>query len=106
MVKTNRQTYGARLTASLERLFRVFRLLRNAVSYSLVFLCLKVLRIYQLTISPLIGSRCRFYPSCSEYAATSLTRHGLIKGCLLTLKRLGKCHPGHPGGVDNVPDNH
>lgn len=67
---------------------------------SLLFL----LRAYKLAISPYLGQRCRFFPSCSEYAAQAIRGHGAWKGSLLAGKRLCKCHPWHPGGVDPVPD--
>ncbi len=63
-----------------------------------------LIRLYQLTISPLIGPCCRFYPTCSEYALEALEVHGTLKGLYLTVKRLLKCHPWHPGGCDFVPD--
>ncbi len=66
----------------------------------LVFL----VRGYKLLISPLLGNRCRFYPTCSSYAIEALERHGVMWGLLLSLKRLIKCHPFHEGGIDNVPD--
>ena len=65
---------------------------------------LGVIWIYQVTISPLLGQRCRFYPSCSRYAAEAVEKHGVVKGSLLSAKRVCKCHPFHPGGVDLVPD--
>ncbi|MES2199085.1 MAG: membrane protein insertion efficiency factor YidD [Chlamydiota bacterium] len=55
---------------------------------------------YQLTLSPFLGNCCRFYPSCSNYALEALEKHGLVKGLLLTSKRLCKCHPWNKGGVD------
>ena len=64
-----------------------------------------LLKIYQWVISPLLGPRCRFYPSCSQYAVEALNQHGLLAGGALSLKRLCKCHPGHPGGIDEVPGN-
>jgi len=64
-----------------------------------------LLRLYQLGISPLIGPRCRFYPSCSEYAVQALARFGPLRGSWLTIKRLGRCHPLNPGGVDPVPEH-
>jgi putative membrane protein insertion efficiency factor len=60
-------------------------------------------RFYQSAISPLLPARCRFYPTCSHYAYEALERHGAGKGTLLTMKRLAKCHPFHPGGLDEVP---
>ncbi len=62
-----------------------------------------LIRIYQWTLSPLIGPACRFYPSCSQYAHQAILRFGLLRGGWLALKRLGRCHPWHPGGFDPVP---
>jgi putative membrane protein insertion efficiency factor len=62
-----------------------------------------VVRGYQLFVSPLLGPRCRFYPSCSAYALTALQRHGAVRGSWLAVRRLGRCHPWNPGGVDHVP---
>ncbi|MDN5789337.1 MAG: membrane protein insertion efficiency factor YidD [Micrococcales bacterium] len=64
---------------------------------------LLVVRFYQLVISPLFPSSCRFYPSCSAYAMTALTRFGPVRGGWLAMRRLGRCHPWNPGGVDPVP---
>ena len=61
------------------------------------------LYVYRWSISPLLGPRCRFYPSCSEYAIAAVRNHGIIRGLFLTVKRLLRCHPWHPGGVDPVP---
>jgi putative membrane protein insertion efficiency factor len=62
------------------------------------------IRLYQRFVSPLLGQRCRFYPSCSEYAARSILRHGVVRGTYLALRRLVRCHPWNPGGVDHVPE--
>jgi len=62
-----------------------------------------LVRGYQLVISPMLGPRCRFYPSCSAYALTALQRHGAVKGTWLAVRRVGRCHPWNPGGVDHVP---
>ncbi|MBI4720907.1 MAG: membrane protein insertion efficiency factor YidD [Chitinivibrionia bacterium] len=59
--------------------------------------------LYQKGISPLIPPRCRFYPSCSDYTGQAIRKHGVAKGGLYSLRRLSKCHPWHPGGIDNVP---
>ncbi|WP_019142401.1 membrane protein insertion efficiency factor YidD [Noviherbaspirillum massiliense] len=64
---------------------------------------LLLLRAYQLGISPFLGQRCRFYPSCSSYAADAIREHGALKGSVLATRRLCKCHPWHPGGFDPVP---
>lgn len=60
--------------------------------------------LYQWVISPFIPSRCRFYPSCSNYSIESYKRFGFFKGSLLTLFRILRCHPFCPGGVDEVPN--
>ena len=62
-----------------------------------------LIRVYQWTVSPLLGPRCRFYPSCSHYAHEAVLRFGVVKGGWLALKRLGRCHPWHAGGFDPVP---
>ena len=64
---------------------------------------LLIIRAYQLVLSPILGPACRFSPSCSEYAYQAITRYGPVKGSVLTLKRLFRCHPFHPGGYDPVP---
>jgi putative membrane protein insertion efficiency factor len=64
---------------------------------------LGLIELYQTLISPMLGNRCRFYPTCSHYAADALAEHGLFKGTWLALKRIGKCHPLHEGGFDPVP---
>lgn len=62
-----------------------------------------VIRIYQLTLSRLLGPTCRFEPSCSHYTATCIERFGALRGSWLGLKRIGRCHPFHPGGFDPPP---
>ncbi len=75
-----------------------------AVRPSLVAMLLLVLiRIWQLTLSPVLGSSCRFHPSCSAYGAEAIRRHGAARGSWLTLRRLSRCHPFHAGGLDPVP---
>ncbi len=63
-----------------------------------------LVRGYQIVISPLIGPRCRFIPTCSQYAIEAINSHGFAKGAWLTSKRLLKCHPFNPGGCDPVPE--
>ena len=64
------------------------------------------LRAYKRLISPLLPPACRFYPTCSEYAAQAIAKHGLARGGILAAKRLVKCNPLHPGGFDPVPSTH
>ena len=61
------------------------------------------IRLYRLVLSPLLGPRCRFYPSCSAYALAALETHGPFRGSWLTVRRLSRCHPFHAGGLDPVP---
>jgi len=67
-------------------------------------LAIILIRLYQWTLSPLLGPTCRFHPSCSNYALEAMTRFGLMRGCWLAMRRLGRCHPWNPGGFDPVPD--
>ena len=62
-----------------------------------------VIRAYQLLLSPWMGQKCRFYPTCSNYALEALRVHGALRGSWLALRRVARCHPFHPGGVDFVP---
>ena len=62
-----------------------------------------LLRTYQLVLSPMTPQSCRFYPSCSAYAITAIERFGVLKGSWLAARRLLRCHPWNPGGVDHVP---
>ncbi len=64
------------------------------------FLMKILIKAYQLCIAPYFGKVCRFEPSCSEYAIQSIDKYGCTKGCVKTAKRLAKCGPWHPGGVD------
>jgi putative membrane protein insertion efficiency factor len=68
-------------------------------------LLLKLIGFYRAAISPLLGQHCRFYPSCSCYAQEAITRFGASRGALLSLARLSRCHPFHPGGLDLVPES-
>jgi putative membrane protein insertion efficiency factor len=62
------------------------------------------IRLYQRILSPLLGPSCRFRPTCSAYAITSVERFGVVRGGWLAAKRIGRCHPWNPGGFDPVPD--
>jgi uncharacterized protein len=67
-------------------------------------LLLFVFKVYQRVISPLKPPTCRFYPTCSHYGVQAVSRFGALRGGWLTVKRICKCHPFHPGGIDHVPD--
>lgn len=73
--------------------------LRSIVIALFVF----VIRAYQFALSPFLGSACRFAPSCSEYAIEAMRRHGPLQGSWMGARRIARCHPFHPGGLDPVP---
>src|SRR3954463_5633818 len=66
-------------------------------------LLLRLIRFYSRAVSPALPARCRFYPTCSAYAAEAIARHGAARGSWLAVRRIVKCAPWHPGGVDLVP---
>jgi putative membrane protein insertion efficiency factor len=66
-------------------------------------LAILFIRFYRKFISPLLPPSCRFYPTCSQYGLTAIERHGFWRGGYYTVKRICKCHPFHPGGIDHVP---
>lgn len=66
-------------------------------------LLLVLIKAYRYSLSPLLGPSCRFLPSCSDYAAQAIDKHGAGYGSWLALKRIARCHPWHPGGYDPVP---
>ena len=74
-------------------------MLNKVITFPLIIL----IRGYQLIVSPILGSNCRFMPTCSEYAMESFKSYGLIKGFFLTIKRIGKCHPWGSHGYDPIP---
>jgi len=65
-----------------------------------------LISLYQMSISPLLGDRCRFHPTCSEYAKEAVALHGSLRGVALAGRRLLRCHPWHEGGFDPVPNKH
>ena len=67
-------------------------------------LLMMLVRAYRLAISPLFPPRCRFLPSCSDYALQAVERHGALAGGCLALRRFARCHPFNPGGIDEVPE--
>jgi putative membrane protein insertion efficiency factor len=68
-------------------------------------LAIFIIEIYKKYISPFMPGSCRFYPSCSTYCIQAIEKHGLLKGILLFMKRILKCHPLHPGGYDPVENS-
>ncbi|BCB05368.1 membrane protein insertion efficiency factor YidD [Bacillus sp. KH172YL63] len=66
---------------------------------------LLLFKLYQRVISPLKPPTCRFYPTCSHYGVEAVSRFGALRGGWLTIKRIVKCHPFHPGGIDHVPED-
>lgn len=73
------------------------------IRYALRKLAVAPIRFYQYCISPLFPARCRFYPTCSAYAHEAVLTHGIVKGGLLAIHRLLRCHPWNDGGYDPVP---
>lgn len=63
-----------------------------------------LIRVYQRLFSPILGTQCRFHPTCSRYAVEALQRHGTVRGSWLAARRLARCHPLNPGGTDPVPE--
>jgi putative membrane protein insertion efficiency factor len=63
---------------------------------------LYLIKLYQKIISPILGSNCRFYPTCSQYTYESIDKYGFLKGSYFSFKRITKCHPFHEGGYDPV----
>jgi putative membrane protein insertion efficiency factor len=78
----------------------------KTIQVAIVFPVTVAITTYQLLVSPILGKRCRFYPSCSHYSIESVKIHGILVGFFLISKRLLKCHPYHRGGWDPVPDQY
>ncbi len=62
-------------------------------------------KAYQVVLSPVLGSNCRFHPTCSAYAITSVERFGVLRGGWMAVRRIARCHPFNPGGFDPVPES-
>jgi putative membrane protein insertion efficiency factor len=86
---------------------KALRSFESMLSNIIVFLILSFIKFYNFFISPLLGVRCRFLPTCSEYCSMSLEKHGLLRGVAYSLKRIIRCHPikilGGASGIDLVP---
>lgn len=67
-------------------------------------LLILLIKAYRLLLSPWLGAHCRFHPTCSCYAITAIERFGVLRGILMATRRLSRCHPWHPGGIDPVPE--
>ena len=78
---------------------KTFGLMSSLLAVPVIIL----IKLYQRFLSPMLGTTCRFYPTCSTYALQCYQIYGLVSGSLLIIKRLCKCHPFHPGGLDEVP---
>ena len=75
----------------------------SLLSFFLAVPVIILIKLYQRFLSPILGTSCRFYPTCSNYALESYENYGFLSGSILTIKRLCKCHPFHSGGLDEVP---
>ena len=75
----------------------------NCILHPMKRLLLGLIKAYRYLLSPLLGPSCRFYPTCSAYAAEAIDTHGALRGSWLAVRRILKCHPWHPGGIDPVP---
>lgn len=86
-----------------DRVASAFRAAFNGARRLPALTLLALLRTYQLVVSPWSAPSCRYYPSCSQYAVVAVRRHGALRGGWLAIRRLARCHPWTPGGVDDVP---
>ena len=78
--------------------------MKSAIVRSPRYLGMGLIRAYQLTVSPWLAPRCKYYPSCSHYGYTAVARHGLLRGSVLAGWRILRCNPWSYGGVDDVPE--
>ena len=96
---------NCRQTPDLNKILLIIKQHVMACKLLIINIFVLMIRVYQKVISPLFGPKCRFTPTCSQYAIIALRRFGLLKGGWLTVKRVLKCHPLHEGGEDLVPPN-
>lgn len=75
----------------------------NGIRQSIRWLFVAIIRVYQAILSPVLPASCRFYPSCSDYAVESIERFGAIRGMIMAIRRISRCHPWNEGGFDPVP---
>ncbi|MCD6560141.1 MAG: membrane protein insertion efficiency factor YidD [Deltaproteobacteria bacterium] len=87
--------YLTRFKKNLGQLFSI-----KGFIHKLRYIPVAIIIIYQWFISPIWPPSCRFYPTCSTYARHAIIKYGIIKGCILSVARISKCHPFHPGGYD------
>ena len=91
----------------LQQCKKTLKSFKSIISNILIFIILSSIKLYNFFISPFLGVRCRFLPTCSEYCSDALKEHGLIKGSAYSLKRIIRCHPvkvlGGSDGIDLVP---
>lgn len=102
-VPTNDKNGPTRDASGQRRVIRLVATAAHAVAGVPRLLIIGFLLTYRTLISPLYGQTCRFYPSCSQYALTAVQRHGAVRGTWLAGRRLLRCHPWNPGGIDHVP---
>jgi putative membrane protein insertion efficiency factor len=106
-IATNDRQTAPRATPRVHRNRRTLASIIGSMHQDAVIarLLIAALRFYKRWISPLLGPRCRFHPTCSEYAMQAVARYGAARGSWLATRRLLRCHPLHPGGHDPVPAN-
>ncbi len=92
------------MTATMHELITLSRGIQKKVNQALSSFLLTLIGLYRRWVSPLIGPRCRFIPTCSEYGLEAISRHGPWRGGWLTVRRLSRCHPFTPCGCDPVPE--
>ena len=83
---------------------KALKIFKVMIEKFLIFIILNLIKFYNFFISPMLGVKCRFLPTCSEYSLESLKKHGLIRGCYFSIKRILHCHPLGGDGYDPVPE--